>query len=109
MSAPQCFGGFADVWKGQHNGQVVAAKALRVYTTSDLDRIKKVGRGGLVVFISEPTTSRLEVLQGSCDVEDASSSKRAAAVRCDDDRESVRDGIRVDREWEHQHVCEGAS
>ena len=35
------------------------------------------------------------------------SSKRAAAVRCDDDRESVRDGIGVDGEREHQRFCEG--
>jgi len=43
MATPQCHGGFADVWKGQYNGREVAAKALRVYSTSDFGRIRKVG------------------------------------------------------------------
>ena len=39
-------------------------------------------------------------------MEDASSLERVAAVRRDDCRQSmsVRDGIRVDGEWEHQPV-----
>ena len=40
-------------------------------------------------------------------MEGPSSSERVAAVRCDDDRESVCDGIGVDGKWEHQPVCEG--
>jgi len=39
-------------------------------------------------------------------VEGPPSSKRAAIVRRDD-RESVRDGVGVDEEWEHQQVCGG--
>jgi len=54
---PQCYGGFADVWKGRHNGLVVAAKALRVYTTSDLDRIRKVCFPDLDVFVTERVAS----------------------------------------------------
>jgi len=38
---PFCSGGFADVWEGQHDGQEVAAKVLRVYPGSDLERVKK--------------------------------------------------------------------
>ncbi|KAF9645422.1 kinase-like protein [Thelephora ganbajun] len=38
---PQCRGGFADVWKGQYNGQEVAAKALRVSQTSNFDQIRR--------------------------------------------------------------------
>jgi len=52
---PQCYGGFADVWKGQHNGLVVAAKALRVYHANDLDRIKKVCCSGPVTSITALT------------------------------------------------------
>ena len=33
-----------------HNGQAVAAKAVRVYLTSDSDRIRKVGCFILLVF-----------------------------------------------------------
>ena len=43
MDTPQCSGGFADVWRGKYKGQAVAAKALRVYTTSDFEKIRKVG------------------------------------------------------------------
>jgi len=35
------------------------------------------------------------------------SSQRAAPLRHYNDRESVRDGVGVDGEWEHQRICEG--
>ena len=41
---PQYRGRFADVWKGQYNGQDVAVKVLRIYSTHDLQPIKGVGR-----------------------------------------------------------------
>ena len=44
---PLCNGGFADVWKGQRNGREVAVKVLRVYSTSDFEQIRKVGRSRL--------------------------------------------------------------
>jgi len=37
-----CHGGIADVWKGNYDGRVVAAKALRLYQTSDLERTREV-------------------------------------------------------------------
>ena len=36
-------GGYADVWKGGHQGCHVAVKVLRIYSTSDFDKITKVG------------------------------------------------------------------
>jgi len=36
-------GGYADVWMGEHQGRKVAVKVLRVYSTSDLDKITTVG------------------------------------------------------------------
>ncbi|KAF9644752.1 kinase-like protein [Thelephora ganbajun] len=41
MAIPECSGGFADVWKGRHDGREVAAKALRVHSTNNLDQIRK--------------------------------------------------------------------
>ena len=35
-------GGFADVWKGRHNGNVVCVKAFRAYTAENLAKIKQV-------------------------------------------------------------------
>ena len=32
-------GGFADVWKGRHDGQDVAIKVIRIYSNSDLQRV----------------------------------------------------------------------
>ena len=103
---PQTYGGLADVWKGNHKGQVVAAKALRVYKTSNLERTRKVGDAPLIIFSNELTVPHTVVLQGGRNVEDASSPECVAAVRRDDYRQSVsvRDGIRVDEEWEHQQV-----
>ena len=41
-STPQCRGGFADVWKGQYQGQPIAIKVTRVYQKSDPDKIRRV-------------------------------------------------------------------
>ena len=35
-------GGFADVWKGRHNGNPVCVKAFRAYTAENLAKIKQV-------------------------------------------------------------------
>ena len=43
MDVPLCHGGFAEVWKGEHQGREVAVKVLRVYVTSNLVQITKVG------------------------------------------------------------------
>ena len=93
------------MWKCQHDGREVAAKALRVYQTSDFERIRRVGYPQLV-YINELTVPRTEVLQGGCDVEGPLSSERVAVIRRDDDRYSIRDGIGVDGKREHQSICE---
>ena len=41
--APRYQGGFAEVWKGEHEGIEVAAKVLKVFATSDLVKIRRVG------------------------------------------------------------------
>ena len=38
-----CNGGTADVWMGEHQGIKVAVKVLRVFSTSDIEKIKRVG------------------------------------------------------------------
>ena len=38
---PKYRGGYADVWLGKHQGLQVAMKVLRVYSTSDFDKIIK--------------------------------------------------------------------
>jgi len=86
MTTPRGHGGFADVWKGEYHGQDIAAKALRVYETSDFERIRKVGDPGLSCY-QRIDGSHAEVLQGGCDMEGASSSKCATADGRDNDRE----------------------
>ena len=41
--APRYQGGFAEVWKGEHQGVEVAVKVLKVFVTSDLLKITRVG------------------------------------------------------------------
>ena len=41
--APRYQGGFAEVWKGKHKGVEVAVKVLKVFATSELTRITRVG------------------------------------------------------------------
>ena len=40
---PRYRGGFAEVWKGEHEGIEVAVKVLKVSVMSDLVKIRKVG------------------------------------------------------------------
>ena len=42
MDAPLYHGGFAEVWKGEHQGREVAVKVIKTYKTSDLVKITKV-------------------------------------------------------------------
>ena len=102
-----CHGGFADVWKGRHQGRDVAAKVLRVYVNS-FEKIRRVGYrcSQLVTRPNELTIPRIEILQGGCDMECPSSSERATTGRRDDDRDSIRDGVGVDGKGEHQRPRE---
>ena len=43
MDAPLYHGGFAEVWKGEHQRREVAVKVLKIYKTSNLVKITKVG------------------------------------------------------------------
>ena len=52
--------------------------------------------GGVLNLLFAFTVSRIEVLQGGCYVEGSSSPKCGGAVRRDDVRVSVCDGIGVD-------------
>lgn len=92
---PLCNGGFADVWKGRRNGREVAVKVLRVYLTSDLERIRKVGFPRLAC-VNGLTVFREAILQGGYDVEKPSSSERVAAVGSDGERGSACDDIGMD-------------
>jgi len=72
------------VWKGKCQDRPVAVKILRVYSTSDFEKIIRVGSH----VLSRSLHRRLmlavvEVLQGGRDVEDSSSSKRTPAVGSD--------------------------
>jgi len=71
---------------GIHLDRPVAAKVLRVYSTCDLDKVTRVGFSfnALHNRVGKLTVTHVEVLQGSCDVEKPSPSKRATAVGSDD-------------------------
>jgi hypothetical protein len=43
LDVPRYRGGYADVWMGKHQGLQVAVKVLRVYSTSDFDKLINVG------------------------------------------------------------------
>jgi hypothetical protein len=47
LGTPLYRGGYADVWKGEHQGRSVAVKVLRIYSTSDFDKITRVGPSSL--------------------------------------------------------------
>ena len=104
---PLCHGGFADVWKGQHQGRDVAAKVLRVYSKDGSEMVRRVGCqwcSQLVMWTNDLTIPRVEVLQGSCDVESPPPSKHTTTTRCNDDGYSIRDGVGMDGKREHKRV-----
>lgn len=75
LDHPLYRGEYADVWKGEHQGRHVAVKVLGVSLGSDLDKIMRVGSYEVLKGCVDPLTSTIvEVLQGSCDVEGSSPS-----------------------------------
>jgi hypothetical protein len=45
---PYASGGFADIWKGQRDGDMICIKAFRTQTAANLDKIKRVGAYSLL-------------------------------------------------------------
>ena len=102
LEVPQYSGGFSDVWMGDYQGQRVAAKVLRVYLTSDLNSIRKVGHLKHECLLID--SDRAEVLQGGDKVEIPQPSKRVTAPGRDYGKGTICDGLRMDGKWEHQRV-----
>jgi len=97
---------YADLWRGEHQGCHVAAKVLRVNSTSHFDKITSVGVPTVCrkACVNKLTPAHIEVLQGSFDVESSLPSERTATVGSDHDRLPVRDGMGVDGEREYYRV-----
>ena len=72
---------------GDHQGCQVAVKVLRVYLTSDFEKITKVGCSYSVLdtCASELTVTHVEVLQGSYDMEKPLPSECVATPGGDDE------------------------
>ena len=99
---PLGHGGFADVWKGGSQGRDVAIKVLKMYQCSDREQIRRVSFQWCSISamsFCELTMMCVEVLQGGRNVEGTSSSKRFTIDRSHDDRQSIRDGDRMDGKW----------
>jgi len=62
LEVPQYRGGYADVWMGYYQGRRVAAKVLRVYSTSDFNKVRRVCwlRFILSMYIFQLTMTRLD-------------------------------------------------
>ena len=98
-------GGCADVWKGKYRDLQVAVKVLRVYSTSDFEKIKSVrfkilSKGTICPLILAIT----EVLQRSRCLEDSSTSKRFTTPWSDNNQFSLGDDIGVDDKRKYQRV-----
>ena len=100
---PLYSGGFADVWKGEHRGQDVAVKVLRTTLSSDTQRIIGVScrLRSLSAYLRIDTTLFSEVLQGGCNMESPPASEYPTVDWSCDVGNSVRNGVRMDGEWEH--------
>ena len=91
------------MWKGEYRGRDVAVKVIRIYSNSDLQKIVGVGFCSCSLSrVCTLTMLRVEILQGSRDLEKSPASECTAPNRSDDVRDSVRNGIRLDGEWKRQ-------
>ena len=76
------------MWKGEHHGQDVAVKVIRIPSHVSLQKdLQKIIGVCCTIFlhVGALTEFRIELLQGGCNVEIPSASKRAATDRSDDD------------------------
>ena len=80
-------GAFGDVTKREYQGREVAVKRLRIYGTSDLQKVIRVRHHSYSQFPTVLTITRIGVLQGVCVMEGPSTSKRVAAPGSDNDRD----------------------
>jgi len=91
---------------GEHQGHKVAVKVLRVYSTSDFKKITSVSHrpmlGKSLYRRSDDPCDRIDILQGSYNMEDPSPSKRGPAVRGDDGGKSLCNGLGMDGQWKYQ-------
>ena len=101
------------MWTGKHQGRKVAVKVLRVYLTSDFNKISSVGHHPKLAKSAHRRTDdrrdRTDVLQGGRNVEESPPSKCALAVGSDDGGKAVCDGFRMDGQWEYCRVRRGTS
>ena len=97
-------GGYADVWMGEYQDRKVAVKVLRVYSTSNLAKIKNVGpaQGWSRVCSGGTDCDCVEILQRGCNMEEPQPPERAPAVGSDNERQPLRNGIRMDDKRKHQ-------
>ena len=93
---------------GEHQGRKVAVKVLKVYSTSDFNKITSVGHhprpAKSVYRRADDRCDRTDVLQGSHNMEEPLPSKRAPTVGSDDGEKALCDGFGVDGQWEYQRV-----
>lgn len=82
---PVSRGELADVWKGQYQGQEVAARVFSIWRGSDAEEIKKVSCRWRSRPAIQTTDHVLEILQGNCNVEGPSPSECVATVGRDND------------------------
>ena len=89
---------------GEYQGGKVAVKVLRIYTTSNLDKITSVGHSLKLpngVYQADDC-DLVEVLQGGNDVEKSSPSERAPTVGSDNAWQTFCNGVRMDGQREYQ-------
>ena len=98
-------GGFADVRSGKYNGRPVAVKIMRVSAKDDYGRMRKVSAnvGYREYELNHPIPA---ILQGSCTLEHAISSKHLGTRRSSGRHEetTAHYRIRADGVWKYHEI-----
>jgi len=90
---------------GNHQGRKVAVKVLKVYSTSDFNKITSVSHNPRVAKSvyrrTDDRCDRADVLQGGCHMEEPSPSECAPAIGSDIGGKALCDGFGMDGQWEY--------
>ena len=96
---------------GEHQGRKVAVKVLKVYLTSDFNKITSVSHHPRVAKSAyrraDDRRDRVDILQGSCNVEEPSPSECAPALGSDDGGKALCNGFGMDGQWKYHRVYRG--
>jgi len=106
---PESAGGYADIWKASLGSQEICVKVMRVFQSSDIDKLLKVSRISGGYLIGHQLKINPGVLIGGSHMATIESPKCSAILRrgsCGRRFGATWSGFTVDEQWQHRSFLE---